>query len=513
MKKENSIDYGILAEQRRQAEANSRLSVKELKAGDFLFLEECTDKNCACPFECMYDAACHDGVVHNSLARIEKIVDVSLEDFSHREDYPFGDGGSASDAVTEERTGFNYTQEELATFYSLVTLVNLDDGRHAFVDAQGFGYPRYVLVSPDYKEMFAKEIRQERLRYDAYEFLSQLRDSKALRDSGLVIGTNGHEELLGCLSLLRPKDERGEALTEEEIAQKTAFLQKTAGYRPEERYLLMDKSTGLVRSGDGLLALLPRPLLKSFLEESRLSRTDEDLKKSLGIYYELIEESLLHQEGKNNKSQFNINTNSTMDEKKEENQKATTVEKEQKKDVDVSKYPDIRGTVSHDTEKNTYYLNVYDKDEKVGVRPLMSGERFKFFSFKDGEGKPDKEKMDGYATLMAVRYVAAKEVRKEGQAQKAPEDKLPRLTDEEFNRMDLSDGRKIDQVGVFKMLDGNYGIRAKVDGRQLSVKPLSWPETGQFFNHTASKAALVEKVYSKELSAAKEEKQAVSMKR
>ena len=45
------------------------------------------------------------------------------------------------------------------------------------------------------------------------------------------------------------------------------------------------------------------------------------------------------------------------------------------------------------------------------------------------------------------------------------------ITLDQFNKLVTDDGKKIDHFAVFRMKSGNYGVRAMVDGQQLSVKP------------------------------------------
>jgi DNA mismatch repair ATPase MutS len=76
---------------------------------------------------------------------------------------------------------------------------------------------------------------------------------------------------------------------------------------------------------------------------------------------------------------------------------------------------------------------------------------------------------------------------------------------EQFNKLETEDGKKIDHFAVFKMKSGNYGVRAMVDGQQMSVKALDKEDRNAFFEHTTTKAALVQKYYGKELSQSKHE--------
>ena len=76
---------------------------------------------------------------------------------------------------------------------------------------------------------------------------------------------------------------------------------------------------------------------------------------------------------------------------------------------------------------------------------------------------------------------------------------------DQFNKLETEDGKKIDHFAVFKMKSGNYGVRAMVDGQQMSVKALDKEDRNAFFEHTTTKAALVQKYYGKELSQPKHE--------
>ena len=82
---------------------------------------------------------------------------------------------------------------------------------------------------------------------------------------------------------------------------------------------------------------------------------------------------------------------------------------------------------------------------------------------------------------------------------------------DQFNKLETSDGKKIDHFAVFRMKSGNYGVRAMVDGQQLSVKPLQKEDRNAFFDHTTTKAALVQKYYGKELSESRSRSQSRAM--
>ena len=82
---------------------------------------------------------------------------------------------------------------------------------------------------------------------------------------------------------------------------------------------------------------------------------------------------------------------------------------------------------------------------------------------------------------------------------------------DQFNKLETDDGKKIDHFAVFRMKSGNYGVRAMVDGQQLGVKPLQKEDRNAFFDHTTTKAALVQKYYGKELSESRGRSQSRAM--
>ena len=94
---------------------------------------------------------------------------------------------------------------------------------------------------------------------------------------------------------------------------------------------------------------------------------------------------------------------------------------------------------------------------------------------------------------------------KANELQHPTEQKAKTIPLDQFNKLETEDGKKIDHFAVFKMKSGNYGVRAMVDGQQMSVKALDKEDRNAFFEHTTTKAALVQKYYAKELSQPKQE--------
>ena len=94
---------------------------------------------------------------------------------------------------------------------------------------------------------------------------------------------------------------------------------------------------------------------------------------------------------------------------------------------------------------------------------------------------------------------------KANELQQPTEQKAKTIPLDQFNKLETEDGKKINHFAVFKMKSGNYGVRAMVDGQQMSVKALDKEDRNAFFEHTTTKAALVQKYYGKELSQPKQE--------
>ena len=117
---------------------------------------------------------------------------------------------------------------------------------------------------------------------------------------------------------------------------------------------------------------------------------------------------------------------------------------------------------------------------------------------------------------IAKERLADKAEKKENQTQAKAADqqqtapKAQTIPLDQFNKLETEDGKKIDHFAVFKMKSGNYGVRAMVDGQQLSVKSLNKEDRNAFFEHTTTKAALVQKYYGKELSQPKKEERSRS---
>ncbi|MCC8119522.1 MAG: hypothetical protein LIP09_12360 [Bacteroidales bacterium] len=160
-----SINYDLFKQHQAEGKANAKKAATDLKAGDFIYVYMCHFKNDGWnAFETIQSSLDSYGneMIGQCLAKIEMIVSgVSVDDFA-KSVYQFGDGGSQSDCIDDDFNRFNPKDEEISTFYQLVTLIILEDGRHAFVDAQGYDYPRYVGIPLNGEELFREEISQVR---------------------------------------------------------------------------------------------------------------------------------------------------------------------------------------------------------------------------------------------------------------------------------------------------------------------------------------------------------------
>ena len=153
-------------------------------------------------------------------------------------------------------------------------------------------------------------------------------------------------------------------------------------------------------------------------------------------------------------------------------------------------------------EKGISYVNFKDKSlDKYLPKLIREGHHV---SIVDNLEEIAKERLADKAEKKENQTQA----KAAGQQQTAP--KAQTIPLDQFNKLETEDGKKIDHFAVFKMKSGNYGVRAMVDGQQLSVKSLNKEDRNAFFEHTTTKAALVQKYYGKELSQPKKEERSRS---
>ena len=99
-----------------------------------------------------------------TLVKVVGVVDVP-EDFDllrgwMEQPAPEHRGGSQSDDVPDDHAPYNYTPEEIGTFFQLVTVYRNGKGQFIAVDCQGYDYWRYVYLSAYWREMFAEEAEE-----------------------------------------------------------------------------------------------------------------------------------------------------------------------------------------------------------------------------------------------------------------------------------------------------------------------------------------------------------------
>ena len=153
-------------------------------------------------------------------------------------------------------------------------------------------------------------------------------------------------------------------------------------------------------------------------------------------------------------------------------------------------------------EKGISYVNFKDKSlDKYLPKLVRDGHHV---AIVDSLEEIAKERLAGRKEPLAKENV------QQQQQPKQTEQAAKTIPLDQFNKLETADGRKIDHFAVFKMKSGNYGVRAMVDGQQLSVKSLNKEDRNAFFEHTTTKAALVQKYYGKELSQPKHEERSRS---
>ena len=98
------------------------------------------------------------------LCCVGQIINVSEADFARQD---LADelvtrhnlqGFCRSEDVDDDRNEYNYTPEELATFYTVGALVVSPSGKYYLIDSEGYDYARYIYVPIEWPEMFADEV-------------------------------------------------------------------------------------------------------------------------------------------------------------------------------------------------------------------------------------------------------------------------------------------------------------------------------------------------------------------
>lgn len=103
------------------------------------------------------------------LCNVMQVIEVTSKDFSRREladelvrnqPQDFEKYGSQSDDVdVADYDEYNPTKEQLATFFTLGTVVvNTDNGKWFLINSESYNYARYIYMPTNWREMFATEV-------------------------------------------------------------------------------------------------------------------------------------------------------------------------------------------------------------------------------------------------------------------------------------------------------------------------------------------------------------------
>lgn len=152
------------------------------KVGDFVKTYESGLKNDGGFANGVWD--CMKYGVSPRKGKIEKVINATMQEvLDGSYESRCGEGGSASDSVEEQK--WNYTQDELSTFYDLLTLVNITDRPNAYfyTDRQGFDYVRYLHFPEGWEEMFADIIEEEDKKFKKWEAYGKAEDDAIMQRS------------------------------------------------------------------------------------------------------------------------------------------------------------------------------------------------------------------------------------------------------------------------------------------------------------------------------------------
>lgn len=145
---------------RAQAQANISKPASQLRPGDFIYCLSALGK--ALDFtDWIGGAQIMDGGPGRILCKIVEVIDTPagadlLTGWMGRPT-PAHRGGSESADVPEGKKPWEYTRDEIATFYNLVTVYRNGRGQWLAVDCQGYDYWRYVYLPTGFRTIFAAE--------------------------------------------------------------------------------------------------------------------------------------------------------------------------------------------------------------------------------------------------------------------------------------------------------------------------------------------------------------------
>lgn len=143
------------------AELNRNIKMEDLEVGDYVFCEQVTDKLNGFEDYVRWTLDKSGRYPQKRLCRIADFV-VCDEDWDFLNNWmhwlsPENNGGEYSDDVDESKDPTQYTSEDYATFFSLVTIYIKPSGKYIAVNSSGYKYWRYVYMPENYKEMYKGE--------------------------------------------------------------------------------------------------------------------------------------------------------------------------------------------------------------------------------------------------------------------------------------------------------------------------------------------------------------------
>ena len=165
-------------------------------------------------------------------------------------------------------------------------------------------------------------------------------------------------------------------------------------------------------------------------------------------------------------------------------------------------------------EKGLYGVNIV-KDGQRGETALISKEDRDQY-FKDVKGKTGQD-AEEVRKALAAKYFTPEGVKIKTVSESANQQQKPEAQKAySLPKADDSVRARIEDPKVFKMQNGNYGVRAIIDGEQQLTRPVSQAKISAFFDgfkgmdkesQAAKRQDLVAAVYSDVLRQTKEERQ------
>ena len=144
---------------KEQAKQNKSKPVAELQVNDFVNLHCSGLKNdCGLQSQVFYTYESN----YQTICKIVEIMHISDKALQNGDYLPTNTGGSCSEDLPDNANIYNFTSEQIDTFYQCVTLILSDGGRYVFVDRQGYDYCRYMYLWSDFTTMYSIEIEAKK---------------------------------------------------------------------------------------------------------------------------------------------------------------------------------------------------------------------------------------------------------------------------------------------------------------------------------------------------------------